>query len=430
MRRLAFLISLLLLGPGVRPVAGTVGDAASADSTLHARIASAAPGDTVLVRGGVWDGLTLVIDKPLTLLGVDDPVLDGRGTNELMHITADSVVVSGFTFRNVDKTFMSDRSALRVEGAGACRITENRFEDVFFGVYLAEARDCVIENNTFRGNATREVDGGNGIHSWYSKRLDIRGNIIRGHRDGIYLEFTEDSNVAQNDVIESRRYGLHFMFSDRCTYEDNRFLRNQAGVAVMYADNVVMKRNLFMDAWGPSAYGLLLKEIKDGTVENNRFEGNSVALLVESTDRISFSGNAFRGNGWGIKLMASAVNNRLDGNVFVRNTFDVATNSRSASSTFDGNYWDRYAGYDLDRDGTGDVPFHPVTLFSLVVESNEAALFLMRSVLVDVLNAAERLFPVLTPEALRDDRPLMNPPVLANVPKAPNTDAPTDTPSP
>lgn len=427
MRRFPILISLVLIGLAVQPASGLDETAAAADTTLRARLAAAVPGDTVVVRGGVWDGGTLVIDKRLTLLGMDDPVLDGRGTDEILHITADSVAVSGFTFRNVDKTFMSDRSAVRVEGAGACRIAENRFENVFFGVYLAEARDCVIENNTFQGNATREVDGGNGVHSWYSKRLDIRGNTIRGHRDGIYLEFTEDSNVTGNDVIESRRYGLHFMFSDRCSYEDNRFLRNQAGVAVMYANDVVMKRNVFTDAWGPSAYGLLLKEIKDGVVESNRFEENSVALLVESTDRIAFTGNAFRGNGWGIKLMASAVNNRLEGNVFVRNTFDVATNSRSASSTFDGNYWDRYAGYDLNRDGTGDVPFHPVTLFSLVVEQNEAALFLMRSVLVDVLNAAERLFPVLTPEALRDDHPLMNPPSLPDVPAA---STPTDTASP
>jgi nitrous oxidase accessory protein len=85
----------------------------------------------------------------------------------------------------------------------------------------------------------------------------------------------------------------------------------------------------------------------------------------------------------------------------------VTTNSRSATSRFDGNYWDQYRGYDLDRDGVGDIPFRPVRLFSLLVEQNDPALILLRSPFVDLLDVAERVFPVLTPAALADGRPLM-----------------------
>ena len=76
-------------------------------------------------------------------------------------------------------------------------------------------------------------------------------------------------------------------------------------------------------------------------------------------------------------------------------------------STFSGNYWDRYEGYDLDRDGVGDVPHRPVTLFSVVAEQHESALYLYRSVLVDLLDTAERLIPVLTPTDLSDTAPKM-----------------------
>ena len=52
----------------------------------------------------------------------------------------------------------------------------------------------------------------------------------------------------------------------------------------------------------------------------------------------------------------------------------------------------------------------PVRLFALLVEQSPAALVLTRSLLVDVLDIAERVMPALTPETLRDAAPLMHPP--------------------
>ena len=81
--------------------------------------------------------------------------------------------------------------------------------------------------------------------------------------------------------------------------------------------------------------------------------------------------------------------------------------SRATSAEVRGNWWDRYTGYDLDRDGRGDVPFRPVRLFSLIVASHPPSVVLMRSAFVDLLDAAERALPVLTPETLVDAQPLM-----------------------
>ena len=64
---------------------------------------------------------------------------------------------------------------------------------------------------------------------------------------------------------------------------------------------------------------------------------------------------------------------------------------------------------DRDEDGVGDVPFRPVRLFSLVVEQNEPALLLQRSLLVTLLDLAETVLPVLTPERLTDPVPAFHP---------------------
>ncbi len=371
---------------------------------------AAAPGGArVVVHAGVYREPTLVVDRPLEIVGEGWPVLDGEGEREILVIRADSVTVRGLVFRNVGVSYVEDRAAVRVEEAGGCVLEGNRIENAFFGIYLARARDCRILDNEIRGEGEREAASGNGIHLWYSRDVLVRGNRISGHRDGIYFEFVEDGRILENESRDNLRYGLHFMFSDGCLYQGNTFQRNNAGVAVMYTKRVVMLGNRFLDNWGSAAYGLLLKDITDSEIRGNRFLRNTVGVYAEGMNRVEVEGNEFRENGWAVKIMANSQANRFAANDFIGNTFDVATNSRRAYSTFSGNYWDRYRGYDLERDGAGDVPFHPVRLFSLIVERHEPALILLRSFFVDLLDAAERVVPALTPEALADQAPRMAP---------------------
>ena len=88
-------------------------------------------------------------------------------------------------------------------------------------------------------------------------------------RDGIYLEFAHNTVVTDNVSERNLRYGLHFMTSDDCAYTRNTFRGNQAGVAVMYARRVEMTHNEFVDNWGASAFGLLLKDITDSSITGN-----------------------------------------------------------------------------------------------------------------------------------------------------------------
>jgi nitrous oxidase accessory protein len=378
-------------------------------ATLAGALAAARPGDRLLVRAGVYREPTLVVDRPVEIVGEPGAVLDGQGQRELIHVVADGVTVRGLTFRNTGHTYVSERAALRVEGAGGCRIEGNRFADTFFGVYLAQAHDCVVAGNVFVGPDVPESQAGNGIHLWYCRRVSVTGNRVYRHRDGVYFEFVEDSAAERNVSAANRRYGLHFMFSDRCRYVGNVFRANDAGVAVMYTEHVVMTGNRFEDNRGPAAYGLLLKQISDGTIANNRFAGNTVGLYAEGAARMTVEGNDFLRNGWAVKVTADARQSRFADNNFVANTFDVGTNGRHGTTVFEGNYWDAYRGYDLDRDGTGDVAFRPVRLFALIVEDHEPALLLLRSLFVDLLDLAERVAPVLTPETLADARPAMSP---------------------
>jgi nitrous oxidase accessory protein len=408
---LPFVLAQLGAGPHVGgPPAGllVVGPDGSW-STIASAIDAAAPGDTVLVRPGVYREPTLLVDKPLTLLGEPGTILDGEGERGLVRIVSDSVTVEGFTLRDTGLSYSEDRAAVLVDRARFCTLRSLRLENTFFGLYLANAGDCLIEGNTLSAVSERETRSGNGIHLWYSTRVTIRGNRIRGHRDGIYFEFVEDSRIVDNVSEGNVRYGLHFMFSDGCDYRRNTFSDNGAGVAVMYTSDVVMQANDFRGSLGSAAFGLLLKDITDSEIVDNRFHRNSIGIHAEGANRVRVARNEFVGNGWAVRIMANSEGSEVTANNFVANSFDVATNSRRSYSEFTGNYWDRYRGYDRDGNGVGDVPFHPVRLFSLVVAQNQPALVLLRSPLVSLLDLAEQVLPILTPESLADTAPLMSP---------------------
>ncbi len=255
------------------------------------------------------------------------------------------------------------------------------------------------------GRPSTETATGNAIHSWGSRNLTIEDNRVSGHRDGGYLEFTRHAAVRRNVSERNFRYGLHFMYSDSSAYEGNRFQHNGSGVAVMYSHVVRMAQNHFLANRGATAYGLLLKEIADVTLIGNDFSGNTTGLLADGAERLQASGNRFTGNGWAVRLLASTSGGRFTDNHFAGNTFDVAVNARTVDAEFVGNWWDAYRGWDLDHDGTGDVPHHPVRLFALLVERAPAALMLQRALFVRVLDAAERVVPALTPAQVVDRAP-------------------------
>ncbi len=376
-------------------------------SSLQEAVRLADSGDVVRVRGGEFHLKEFTIEKTISLIGENFPVLDGDGRNEILVIKAKHVLIEGFLFRNAGVNYLYENAAVRVVNTSHCTIRNNRFYANFFAIYLSKSHDCKIQHNFIEATADRESNSGNGIHLWYSNRAVISDNEIIGHRDGIYFEFVEGSLIERNRSERNLRYGLHFMFSHRCKYRNNVFRKNSAGVAVMYTKDVEMTNNLFELNWGEASYGLLLKDISRSVIERNEFVENTVAILAEGCEKTRIADNDFRRNGWALRIMGNSIENVITRNNFLENLFDVATNTSQNQNQFDGNFWSAYQGYDLNRDGFGDVPYRPVRLFSYIVEKQSAALVLLRSALIDVLEAAERVFPLLTPKTLTDNRPAM-----------------------
>jgi len=199
------------------------------------------------------------------------------------------------------------------------------------------------------------------------------------------------------------------MFSNDNSYTGNRFETNGAGVAVMFSRNIVMTSNEFVNNWGPASYGLLLKEIYDGDITDNLFAHNTIGIYAESANRLKIHNNDLKSNGWALKILGSCMDNTFTGNNFFTNTFDLTTNSIDDHNSYEGNYWSSYTGYDLDRNGFGDIPHRPVTMYSYLVGEIDVSILLLRSLFIDILNFAEKVTPLFVPKSLVDPRPLMTP---------------------
>ncbi|MGB3869777.1 MAG: nitrous oxide reductase family maturation protein NosD [Flavobacteriales bacterium] len=408
--RLVVLLPVLWATGSVVAATWTVGPDA-VHKKLATALASAASGDTIRVLAGTYAEGTLTVDRPLTLLGIGKPVIDGGEQGDVLVITAPDVTVQGFVVRGTLVSNINDNAGIKVKKSDNVTIVDNVLLHCFFAIHVTNSRNTTIARNEILGDPhVEETRQANGIHLWRCSGAEILDNLSQDHRDGIYFEFVTDSHVRRNRSLRNSRYGLHFMFSHRDTYSDNFFRDNGAGVAVMFSKEVEMRRNQFIRNRGASSYGLLLKEINDVVIDSNTFINNTTAMLVDGCNRTEVNGNIFQANGWGLRLFANSMDCHFVGNSFTGNTFDMSTNGNPVYNSFSGNYWDRYKGYDLDHDGIGDVPFRPLSLFAMVNERMPYAVVLSRSLLTQLLDQAERLVPSMTPEGLEDDKPLMKSP--------------------
>lgn len=377
--------------------------------TIAAGIAAANDGDTVIVEPGVYFEKNLIVSKSIVLKGINHPILDAEKKYENISIKTGGVTIDGFLLRHTGVSSITDFAAIKIYNSANVTIINNLIQDAFFGIYSQYSTHCLIKNNTLTGQAKTEQSSGNGIHCWKSDSMQIIANTISGHRDGIYFEFVNNSVIWRNNSFKNLRYGLHFMFSNDDAYISNIFENNGAGVAVMFSKKVKMFNNYFKENWGDAAYGILLKEINDSHIENNHFERNTSAIYAEGANRIVMKKNIFKDNGWAFKIQASCVDVTLTENNFFGNTFDVGTNGSLVLNHFNNNYWDKYEGYDLNKDGEGDIPYRPVSLYSMIVEKNPPVMILFRSFITSLMDKTEKVIPSLTPENLKDDHPLMKP---------------------
>jgi nitrous oxidase accessory protein len=402
----AALAGLLLLGASP----------ADASATLQQRIDSTAPGGTLVVDGGVHLG-AVILRGPITIIGINRPVIDGKGTGSVVTIEGDGVVFRGFLVRNSGRQVTEEAAGIAITG-NRHRIEDTDILDVYFGIHIAGGAGTVVQDNRIAPGEQHGARPGHGLSIWNARNTQVLRNHISDARDGIYLSFT-DGVLAQWNEVTRCRYGIHSMYSQRAQILDNYLSKNLLGAALMLSDRLELRRNrIELHREGSSAYGLLLKDIDNLDATDNRLVANRVGIYaegvaVQASSRARLSGNVISGNEVGIALQSNATMTIVR-NQFADNLTDVRMlGSRVSAGTRwseggRGNWWTEYKGYDANQDNVGDIPFRVDGVMDTLLQRTPLAQAFLYTPAQLALEAAARLFPLSRREpVLIDPAPLM-----------------------
>lgn len=160
-------------------------------STIQGAVDAANSGDTVVVEGGVYNE-TITVSKTLSLVGLNDPVINARGDSDAVAISADNVEFVGFTVKNASDfgigLFTSQNSTIMGNTVRNCSIAlfvDDCIQSVIFGNTLA--------NSTF------------GFWMWFSELNTIIGNTIANNTYGIYLVSSQYNRFYHNNIEHNQQ---------------------------------------------------------------------------------------------------------------------------------------------------------------------------------------------------------------------------------
>jgi len=383
-------------------------------STIQNAIAAAQPGDIIEVQSGTYTG-NLVLNKPLTLIGVDRPVIRGNGSGSVITVTQPSTI-RGLVIEHSGGMLVDEDSGILLKSSNN-RIEHNELRDVLFGIYLFGSEHNQIVGNVIRGRPLPDLgERGSGIHIWNANDNTLINNTITDARDGMYLQNASHSTIRGNR-ISGLRYGLHYMFSDDNVFEDNIFDHNVAGAAIMYSRNIQFRRNAFVHNRGFSSFGILFQGTDECVTEDNIIADNEVGLFLEAHSHSVFRRNLVANNDVAMEVFSSAEADTFEANNFVDNLSPLQVVGKSTTTQWNGmqsgNYWSEYDGYDLNADGIGDVPFKIQNVFEHMEGNYPRLRIYLLSPASQALALAEKGFPLIEGSQEFDRRPLMRPVALS-----------------
>lgn len=402
------LTAALALGAGLAAPAAAATWRVQPGESIQATIDRAAPGDVIEIERARYFG-HLLIDKPLTLRGLDRPTIDGELKENTISVKAENVTIEGLIVTNSGGDTLYQHAGVYIYPGSHKAVVRNcDFSYTLFGLWIEKANDVLIENNLITGK--RDFDSprrGNGIQLYNTQRARIIGNNVSFVRDAIYVDVSHDA-IFRGNKLHHSRYGTHYMTSYRNVWEDNETWYNRGGLALMEVRDQVVRNNR---AWGNSDHGIMLRTIQDAVIENNVVAGNQRGFFIYDAEYNELRGNRVIDNVVGIHLWAGSKNNKVERNDFIANREQIRYVAARDMiwGEQDGNHWSNYLGWDRNGDGIGDVQYEANDLVDRLTWRHPMMKLLLGSPAIQTLRMVAQQFPLLRAPSIVDPNPRMEP---------------------
>lgn len=382
--------------------------------SLADAIAGATPGDVLVLEPGLHEG-HIVIDRPLTLTGQGEAVIDGQGDGTVVTIDAADVVIRDLTVTGSGMDSEALDAGIKIlKKADRAVVEGNRLLGNLHGIDVHGGRDAQVRGNVIEGTRNpRMNDRGNGIYVWNSPGTLVEGNTVRWGRDGIFSNASRNGTY-RNNLFRDLRFAVHYMYTNDSEVSGNVSIGNHLGYAIMFSNKVVIKDNLSLS---DISHGMMLNFANNADVSGNLVRGGADrCTFIYNAHKNLIYGNRFEGCNIGIHFTAGSERNVLTGNAFIGNRTQVKyVGTRDVEWSFEGrgNYWSDHPGFDLGGDGIADSAFRPNDLMDHILWSQPAAALLTGSPAVQLIRWAQSSFPATLPGGVVDSAPLMTAPTIA-----------------
>jgi len=382
---------------------------------LAATLLAAAPGRAFCLAAGSYSA-PLEIPAGVSLWGPRSAILRSRGTGDTVRLSGSGAALLGVTVDGSGSRFDLQEAAVHVVSANGARVEGVLVRNALFGLIVEKSTGVVVRGNEIDGSDREQLGlRGDAIRVWETTRSSIEGNRVLGSRD-IVIWYSSDNRIRDNEV-EGGRYGTHFMYSHRNLVTGNRYVGNVVGIFAMYSRDLKVEHNLLAASSGAAGMGIGLKESSGVRIRDNVIVQNSVGIYLDNSpyepdSKNSIVGNAIRLCDVGIGFHSSVRNNEIAANSLRGNAVQVRVDGGgdALGNEWTDNDFDDYAGYDLDGDGVGDVPYELRSFTGTLIAHHPQLDYFRGTPALSMIEAASRILPIYRPSTiLVDPRPRTGP---------------------
>ncbi|MED3661815.1 NosD domain-containing protein [Ureibacillus sp. FSL K6-8385] len=369
---------------------------AEAGTDFQQLIDQAEEGDVIHLSKGTYEG-NFIIPKGITLIGDGNAVFKPKNPKEPVITVngANHVTIQGIKVQ-------TPGTGMVIKDSNDIKLSNLIMNGVFSGIDVYRTNGIAVEKTTIAGNGENLGKKGNGISFYDSSGITAKNNDIAHVQDGIYLENAKDISVLKNKV-ENGRYGTHFMYSEDAEVRDNVYKKNVTGLMIMMTENVSLSRNDISYQDGFNGTGITLYEVKNIDIQNHTISGNRVAISVQKSDDTNISNNILQMNQTAVEAIRSG-GSQVKKNYFVGNLVNVRSDMNGIQ--LKENYYDDYAGIDIDDDGIGDEPYVALQSFGQWMVRKPVYQYYVEAPSVVLLNQIDQQTNKTSKQLLVDENPV------------------------